>query len=86
MAKQEARFTFDTSKELGKMIEQRATQEGISVSEYVREAILLELWFSGDLEAMKFLAGRVGKRVKDVLLDKVARVDIKERVEALEVG
>lgn len=86
MAKQESRFTFDTGKDLAKMIEQRAAQEGINVSEYIREAILLELWLSGDLEAMKFVAGRVGKRIKDALLDKMAKVDLKERVDALEVG
>jgi hypothetical protein len=86
MVKQPSRFTFDTAKDLAEMIDQRATQEGISVSEYIREAIILELWFSGDLEAMKFVAGRVGKRVKAALLDKLAGVDLKERLDALDVG
>jgi len=86
MAKQESRFTFDTGKDLAKMIDQRAAQEGITVSEYVREAIILELWFSGDLEAMKFVASRVGKRIKSALIEKVAGVDLKQRLEALEVG
>lgn len=83
MKQNERRFTFDTSPELRDLIEQRAAQEGINVSEYIREAIILELWFSGDLEAMKFVASRVGKRVKDALLDKVAGVDLQERVQIL---
>jgi len=86
MAKQEFRFTFDSGKELGKLIDQRAAQEGISVSEYIREAIILKMVLSGDLEAMKYVATRVGKRVKEALLEKVAGGDLKDRVEVLEVS
>lgn len=78
--------SFEAMNGLDQMISRRAEQEGISVSDYVREAIILELWFSGDIEAMKFVAKRVGKRAKEMLLDKVAKLDIKERVEALEIG
>lgn len=82
MAKED-RITFDAGKDLMRMIEQRATQEGITISEYLRECVLFEMVFSGDLEATKFVAKRVGKRVKDALVDKVAGVDVKERVESL---
>ena len=79
------KMSFDAGKDLEKMIRQRAAQEGIGLADYIREAIILELWFSGDLEAMGFVAKRVGKRVKEALLDKVGRVDLKERVQALEL-
>lgn len=85
MSGQRSVIAFEALNGLDKMIEQRAAQEGITVSEYVREAVFLELWFSGDLEAMKFVAKRVAKRTKEILLDKVSRVDLKERVEALGV-
>jgi hypothetical protein len=83
MAKQEARFTFDTAKDFGQMIDQRAKQEGITISEYIREAIVLEMFFSGDVQAMSFVMKRVGKRVKAALVDRLAGVDLKEKVEAL---
>jgi len=83
MAKQEARFTFEATNGLDRMIEQRAKQEGVTVSEYIREAIVLEMFFSGDVEAMTYVVKRVGKRMKAALVDRIAGVDLKERVEAL---
>jgi hypothetical protein len=79
----EDRITFDSGKELGRMIQQRAKQEGIGVSEYLREAVLFEMVFSGDVEATKFVAKRFGKRLKDSLIDRLAGVDIKSQIEAL---
>lgn len=76
-------LSFDAGTGLEKMIEQRAKQEGISVSEYIREAIVLEMFFSGDVEAMSYVLKRVGKRVKAALVDRLAGVDLKEKVEAL---
>ena len=81
--RQAPRFTFDTDAELGKMIEQRAKQEGITVSEYIPEAIILELFFSGDLDAASFVLKRVSKRIKGAMVDKLASIDLRERVEAL---
>jgi len=79
-----ARFiTFDCPPDLRKMIDQRAKQEGINRSVYIREAILLEMAFSGDLEATKFVARKVGKRVKDAMIDKLGRIDFKSTVEHL---
>lgn len=83
MAAQPSKISFDAGKDLERMIQQRAKQEGISVSEYIREAIILEMVFSGDLEATKFVIQRVGKRVKSALIDRLAGVDVQERVEAL---
>jgi hypothetical protein len=79
----EDRITFDAGKDLMRMIEQRSKQEGITVSEYIREAILLEMAFSGDLEATKFILAKIGRRVRDAMIDKLARADIKSTVEAL---
>ena len=70
----------DLGKELARLVDQRAKQQGISRSEYIREAIILELFFSGDLEAMKFVAKRVGNRVKAVMAEKIAGVDLQRQV------
>lgn len=70
--------------ELLRMIEARAKQEGISRSEYIRECIYLELLFSGDLEAMKFLVKKVGARSKAALVDKLVHLDVKAQVSALQ--
>ena len=83
MAAQTGKLSFDLPKDLQKMVEQRAKQEGITVSEYIRESIMLEMFFSGDLEATKFIVQRVGKRVKAALIDRFAGVDLKEKVELL---
>ena len=73
-------ISFELTKEEFRLIEQRAKQQGISRSQYVREAIYLEFLFSGDLEAMKYMAKRVSARVKDVIAAKVKGVDIAEQV------
>jgi hypothetical protein len=83
MAVQASKISFDAGKDLERMIQQRAKQEGITVSEYIREAIILEMFFSGDVEAMKFVVQRVGKRVKDSLVEKLRHADIPTQVEQL---
>lgn len=79
----EGYIAFDAGKELARAIQQRAKQEGITVSEYMREACLFEMVFSGDVEATKFVAKRFGKRLKDALIDRMAGVDVKRQIEAL---
>lgn len=79
-------ISLEVGDELLRLIEQRAKQEGINRSEYVREAIILEMLFSGDLSAMQYVMKRVGKRAKSALVDKLAGVDFKERIEALAEG
>jgi len=83
MAVQRSMLAFAPGKELQRMIDQRAKQQGITVSEYLREAVLLELCFSGDLEATKFVVKRVGKRMKDLLVDKIQQVDMEHQLEVL---
>jgi hypothetical protein len=83
MAKQENRVCFVAGKDLEKMINQRAKQEGITVSEYLRESIYLEMIFSGDVEAAGFVFKRVGKRIKDSLVDRIGGTDIRSKVDAL---
>lgn len=81
-AKQYA-FSVDLGKELLEIVDQRAKQEGVNRSEYIREAILLELVLSGDLDGTKFVAKKVGQRIKNALLDRFAGVDLQERTSIL---
>jgi hypothetical protein len=78
-------INVDVGVDLHEMITKRAKQEGITLSEYIREAVILEMFFSGDVEAMKFVVQRVGKRVKTALVDKIAGMDLQANVEALVV-
>jgi len=71
MAATRTLITFEAGKELDRMIEQRSKQEGVSKSEYVREAIFFEMLFSGDEQAVKFIQKKLGKRLRGVLLDKL---------------
>jgi hypothetical protein len=83
MQRQEGRICFIAGKELEKLVEQRAKQEGITVSEYVRESIVLEMLFSGDVEAMGYVAKKVGKRVKAALIDRIGGSDLQAKVGVL---
>jgi len=68
----------DLGKELTAMVDQRAKQEGITRSEYIREAVILELVFSGDVSALGFVAKKVGKRMKTAILDRLGHADLSE--------
>lgn len=78
MAAQSQPVSFDLGKDLLKMVDQRAKQQGINRSEYVREAIYLEFFLSGDLEATKFVLKRVGARVKNVIAEKLRDSEVRE--------
>lgn len=83
MAKERDIISFELPSDFAKAVENRAKQEGITRSEYIREALALEMLFSGDLEAMKFILKRSGKRMKAALVDRLAQTDIKRTVDAL---
>ena len=83
MAVRSEMVSVDLGKDLLKLVEQRAKQEGITRSDYIREAIMLEFILSGDVEAMKFVVKKVGNRVKGVLAEKLEAVKLKEQVAQL---
>jgi len=82
MADRRTFITFEAGKELHRMIEQRAKQEGVSISEYVREASFFEMLFSGDEQAVKYIQKKIGKRLRGVLLDKLKHAGGIENAEA----
>lgn len=82
MAKQKRHFiSFEVSKEEEALIEQRAHQEGVNRSQYLRECFIFEFFMSGDLECYKFLGRRAGAAVKAVLSDKLKEFDRAQLVE-----
>jgi hypothetical protein len=76
-------LTFDVSNQVAKLINQRAAQEGITRSDYLREAVYLEFLLSGDLEATSFVGKRVGARIRDVITAKLRPSNVKEQVAQL---
>lgn len=84
MEKKRNMVTFEVDNPTLKILDQRANQEGISRSDYVRECVYLDFILSGDLEATKFVAKRIGARVKDALVDKIRGVDVEGSVSRLE--
>ena len=64
-------LSFEVTKEEMKAIEQRAKQEGVNRSQYVKEAIFLEFMLSGDVEAYTFLAKHAGVVMKETLAGKL---------------
>lgn len=83
MAKTKRHFiSFEVSESEEKMLEQRAKQEGVSRSEYIREAIYLELFLSGDLEAYKFLGKEAGLIMREILATKARELGLlKQRLQ-----
>lgn len=66
---------FEVSKEEEALLDQRAKQEGVNRSQYLRECFILEFFMSGDLECYKYLGRKAGAAVKGVLADKVKHFD-----------
>lgn len=75
-------ISFEVSAEEEKMLDQRAKQEGVSRSQYIREAVYMELFLSGDLEAYKFLGREAGLIMREVLATKARELGLlKERLQ-----
>jgi len=55
-------ITFEATEEEKKVIERVAKKEGMTISEYVRACVFLDLFVSGDLEALKILSRRFRDR------------------------
>lgn len=68
-------ISFEVSAEEEKLLDQRARQEGVNRSQYLRECFILEFFMSGDLECYKYLGRKAGAGVKEVLADKVKHFD-----------
>ena len=83
MAKEKRLFlSFEVTKEEEKLINMRAQQEGVSRSQYLREAFILEFFMSGDLECYKYMGRRASAALKEMLADKLGHMD-RSRGEAL---
>ena len=50
-----------------KVIENRAHKENMSVSEYVRAALLMDMVLSGDTQALKIVATTIGQKAVKAL-------------------
>lgn len=67
-------ISFDVSEAEVQLIEQRARQEGVNRSQYIKSAIFLEFLMSGDLECYKFLGRRTFDAVSEVYADRIAEL------------
>ena len=69
---------FEVSPEEEKMIDQRAQQEGVNRSQYLRGCFYFDLFMSGDLEAYKFLGKEAGTIMRETLAGRMA--ELRQRV------
>ena len=53
---------FKVTPEERRVIENRAGKEKVSVSDYVRGCVLMEMILDGDFEALKIVAREVGRK------------------------
>lgn len=67
-------ISFDLSDEELRLIEQRARQEGVNRSQYIKSAIFMEFLMSGDLECYRFLGRRTVDAVTEVYADRIAEL------------
>lgn len=84
MATSRTQIIFDVTPEISRLIDQRAKQEGISKSEYLRGCVFLEFATSGDLEAGKFLAKKVGTRIKEIVRYRLESLDVEAVAQKLQ--
>jgi hypothetical protein len=68
-------ISFEVSKEEEALIEQRADQQGVGRSQYIREALIMEWFLSGDLEAYKYLGRRASVIIKEGLGEKFRELE-----------
>jgi hypothetical protein len=67
--------TFEATDDEKRVIEKLAKKDHLSISQYVRGCVYMDLLFSGDVDALKV----VGKRVKDKTMERLGDV-FKRRV------
>ena len=56
------------------VIEKRANKEKMSVSEYVRAALLMEMVLSGDTQALKIVATTIGQKAVKALYKRADQI------------
>jgi hypothetical protein len=58
---------FKVAPEERKLIEKRAKNEGCTVSEYVRSALLMDMILEGEVEAMRIVVKTIGRKAVQAL-------------------
>ena len=64
---------FKVTEQERKLIEKCATEEGTTVSKYVRGAALMSMVMDGQAEALKIVAREVGEKAFGVVRQKLVR-------------
>ncbi|GMV51835.1 MAG: hypothetical protein AMXMBFR67_33780 [Nitrospira sp.] len=64
---------FKVTEQERKLIERCATEEGTTVSKYVRGAVLMSLVMDGKAEAIKIVAREVGEKAFGVVRQKLVK-------------
>lgn len=65
---------FKVTPEERKLIEKVAKKQGITVSEYVRAAIIMDMVLEGEVEAMKIVVETVGRKAVQALRKRADRL------------
>lgn len=60
-------ITFEATEDEKRVIEKLAKKEGITVSEYVRGCVLIDLLFSGDMAGFRVFAKRFKEKAMERL-------------------
>ena len=68
-----ATLQFKVTEQERKLIERCASEEGTTVSKYVRGAVLMSLVMDGKTEAIKIVAKEVGEKAFGVVRQKLVR-------------
>lgn len=65
---------FKVTPDERKLIEKCAQKQGITVSEYVRAAIIMDMILEGNVAAMKIAVDAIGRKAVQVLRKRVERL------------
>ncbi len=68
-----ATLQFKVTEQERKLIERCASEEGTTVSKYVRGAVLMSLVMDGKTEAIKIVAREVGEKAFGIVRQKLVR-------------
>ena len=65
---------FKVTPDERKLIEQSAKKQGLSVSEYVRAAVIMDMILEGNVGAMKIAVDTIGRKAVQVLRKRADRL------------
>ena len=65
---------FKVTPEERKLIEKCANQQGLSVSEYVRAAVIMDMILEGNVGAMKIAVDTIGRKAVQLLNKRAERL------------